>query len=106
MQLSVEVSKFHKDTLFVCEGEIVRGAEADYLFELLTRVDRNDVVLDLQAIRNIDQEGLRIIVLSYQVLSAFSRRLLIRSPTPELLVSLERCYLRPVNSSVKAVATA
>jgi anti-anti-sigma regulatory factor len=67
MRLSIHVQQLRDATLLICIGQIVQGQEADYLFSLITQRD-GDVVLDMNAVSHIDEEGLFLIVLSYELL--------------------------------------
>src|SRR5215472_4529687 len=90
MQLSVEVKNLNDAAVLVCRGQIVQGAESEYLFALATRSDRRDVILDVEAVSGIDEGGLFVIALCYQILSAARRRLFLRNPSPEILDGLRR----------------
>lgn len=90
MQLSVEVKNLNDAAVLVCRGQIVQGAESEYLFALATRSDRRDVILDVEAVSGIDEGGLFVIALCYQILSAARRRLFLRNPSSEILAGLRR----------------
>jgi anti-anti-sigma regulatory factor len=90
MELSVEVSALEEIPVFVCRGKVVHGPELDYLFSLMTRPDRRDLVLDLQAVTTVDEAGMFMIVLCYELLSASRRRLFLRNPSSDILEGLRR----------------
>src|SRR5262245_25618257 len=90
MRLSVEVNNMNDAAVLVCRGQIVQGEESEYLFALATRPDKHDVVLDVEAVSGIDEAGLFVIVLCYQLISADKRRLFLRNPSSEVLAGLRR----------------
>ena len=90
MQLSVEVKNSNDAAVLICRGQIVHGAESEYLFALATRSDRRDVILDVEAVSGIDEGGLFVIALCYQILSSAKRRLFLRNPSSEILAGLRR----------------
>lgn len=47
--LSINLQKRGGDTLLICQGDVVGGKESDYLFHVMTREDKGDVILDLGA---------------------------------------------------------
>jgi len=90
MELSVEVSGVEEMPVFICRGKVVHGPELDYLFSLMTRPDRRDLVLDLQAVTAVDEAGMFMILLCYELLSASHRRLFLRNPSSDILEGLRR----------------
>lgn len=60
MQLSVEVNRQEGKCVFLCRGGPLLGEASDYLFHLLTRSHRKDVILDLAASHYLDRAGLHI----------------------------------------------
>ena len=82
MQLTVNVRSSAHMTEFTCRGRITQGEESDYLFDLLTRPDKRDVFLDLEAIREFDYTGLLTIVVCQEQFSSQRRRLMLRLPSP------------------------
>lgn len=90
MQLSVKVSKTDGTPRFACRGKLLRGEESDYLFELVTRPDRGDVVLDLEELSSFDQEALSTIVLCHEVLWSTKRKLFVRNAPAEMLLEFSR----------------
>jgi hypothetical protein len=90
MQLSVKVTRTHGTPTFACSGKLLRGEESDYLFELITRPDTRDVVLDLEELSAFDRDAVSTIVLCNEVLGAHKRRLLVRNAPAEMLLELTR----------------
>lgn len=82
MQLTVEVKTSAQITSFTCQGKITKGDETNYLFDLLTRQDDRNIVLDLQQIREFDYSGLLTLVVCQEYLSSQRRRLALRLPSP------------------------
>lgn len=92
MELSIEVANARSAggaQVFICRGKLLRGEESDYLFDLVTRPDIRDVVLDVEHIDSFDSDGLSTIVLCRELFSATNRRLLLRNPSRELLLELD-----------------
>lgn len=79
MRLSVEVKKPARTSVFICRGQIVRGQECNYLFDLLTRPATGDVVLDLESVTNFDEDGLSVVLMCGTLLSATHRTLFLRN---------------------------
>src|SRR5215831_10355238 len=90
MQLSVEVTSLNDAAVLICRGEIVQGAESDYLFALATRPDKRDVIVDMGAVTRVDEAGLFVILLCYEYVVASDRRLFLRNPSLEVLEGLRR----------------
>lgn len=88
MELSIEVNQASGTSTFICRGKLVRGQESDYLFDLVTRPDNRDVVLDVEQLDAFDRDGLSTIVLCHELLSLTNRRLLLRNASSELLLKL------------------
>jgi len=82
MQLTVDVRSSAQMTEFTCRGRVTQGGESDYLFDLVTRPDRRDVFLDLEAIREFDYTGLVTIVVCQEYFASQGRRLFLRLPSP------------------------
>src|SRR5260370_13049859 len=93
MQLSVEVNDSNDVAVLVCRGQILQGESSEYLFALATRPDRRDVVLDVQEVSGIDEAGLFVIVVCYQLLSAAQRPLFLRHPSSSVLDGLRRTQM-------------
>ena len=90
MQLSVQISNLNDATVLVCRGQILQGPESEYLFALATRPDKRDVVLDVEEVTGVDEGGLFVIVLCYEMLSAANRRLFLRNPSPDIISGLRQ----------------
>jgi hypothetical protein len=96
MQLSVQVNTSAQVTTFKCRGKIVQGNESDYLFDLLTRPENRDVVLDLQQVSEFDYNGLLILVICQEYFSSQRRELSLRLPpsAPEANAPLNQPFPR------------
>ena len=90
MELSIEVSRCREATVLTCRGSIVHGQASDYLFAVATRPDCRDVVLDMQGVTRVDEAGIFVIVLCYELLTASKRRLFLRNASAEILEGLRR----------------
>ena len=90
MQLSVEVKRQEGKAVFLCRGSLLQGEASDYLFHLLTRSHRQDVILDLAALTTFDRAGLQTVMLSSNFLAANHRRLLLRHAPSNLLDHIRR----------------
>ena len=90
MQLSIEVNGGKDATVLTCKGMIVHGQASDYLFSVVTRPDRRDVVLDMQGVTEVDEAGIFVIVLCYELLTASKRRLFLRNASKDILDGLRR----------------
>ena len=99
MELSIEVSRCREATVLTCRGSIVHGQASDYLFAVATRPDRRDVVLDVQRVTQVDEAGIFVIVLCYELLTASKRRLFLRNASPEILEGLRRQTERVTNAA-------
>lgn len=89
MELSVEVvNEANSTPTFICRGKLIRGQESDYLFDLVTRPDKRDVVLDVEGLDAFDKDGLSTIVLCHELLSLTHRRLFLRHASTEMLAEL------------------
>jgi hypothetical protein len=95
MQLSVKVTRTHGTPTFACSGKLLRGEESDYLFELITRPDNRDVVLDLEELSAFDGDAVSTIVLCNEVLGAHNRKLFVRNAPAEMLIELTRRHDDP-----------
>lgn len=91
--LSVDLKRFKGGRLLVCRGEIVGGNEADYLFKLITRGDKGDVILDFGGISKVDSEGVSVISTGYEFLARLRRRLFLKNPSAELVRALQERHL-------------
>ena len=90
MELSIEVNRWKDATVLTCRGMIVHGQASDYLFSVVTRPDRRDVILDMQDVTAVDEAGIFVIVLCYEMLTASKRRLFLRNASAEILDNLRR----------------
>lgn len=109
MQLSVEVKRQEGKCIFLCRGGLLQGEASDYLFHLLTRSHRKDVILDLTALTTFDRGGLQAVMLSSNFLAAHRRRLFLRHAPSNLLehirrhgVSIDDLYALPNTSLADA----
>lgn len=87
--LSIEVIESGGAPTFICRGRLIRGQESDYLFDLVTRQDSRDVVLDLEQLHSFDKDGLSTISLCRELLSFTNRRLSLRNASREMLRQLD-----------------
>jgi anti-anti-sigma regulatory factor len=87
--LSVDLKVLRTGCVLVCRGEVTGGKEADYLFDLMTRDDHGDVVVDLAGVTKVDEEGLSVIIAAHKLLANANRRLALSNPSTELVRSLQ-----------------
>ena len=94
MQLTVQVDNSAQVTTFKCRGKVIQGNESDYLFDLLTRPENRDVVLDLQQVSEFDYNGLLTLVVCQEYFSIQRRELSLRLPPslPEASAELEQPF--------------
>jgi anti-anti-sigma regulatory factor len=97
MQLSVEVKRQKGKCVFLCRGSLMQGDASDYLFHLLTRSHRQDVILDLAALSTFDRAGLQTLMLSSNFLVANRRRLFLRHAPSNLLEHIRRRHDAPLD---------
>ena|SRR6516164_1106895 len=105
MELSIEVNRCKDATVLTCRGMIVHGQAADYLFSVVTRPDRRDVILDMEDVTTVDEAGIFVIVLCYELLTASKRRLFLRNASAAILDDLRR-QTEKVNNAVASTASA
>ena len=105
MELSIEVKRRKDATILTCRGMIVHGQASDYLFAVVTRPDRRDVVLDMQEVTKVDEAGIFVIVLCYELLTASKRRLFLRNASAAILEGLRR-QTEKVNNAVASTSSA
>ena len=105
MELSIEVNRCKDATVLTCRGMIVHGQAADYLFSVVTRPDRRDVILDMEDVTTVDEAGIFVIVLCYELLTASKRRLFLRNASAAILEGLRR-QTEKVNNAVASTASA
>ena len=96
MRLSVEVKRQDGRNVYVCRGKLVEGSASEYLFDLLTRSQERDVILDVADVTAIDEAGLRAIALSCQFLTCSQARLFLRHAPSDLLEHLRKRHGAPV----------
>jgi hypothetical protein len=73
--LRVDVKVLRRTALLTCHGDAIAGDEAGYLFDLLTRDHKRDVVLDVDGVKEIGSEGFLVIRTAREWLSRMGRRL-------------------------------
>ena len=95
MQLSVEVKREDGEILYFCRGYLVQGQATDYLFDLLTRSGCENVILDLEGIREFDLVGLQTLGLALAFLNGCNCRLAFQHAPPTLIEHLRRNYVDP-----------
>jgi hypothetical protein len=91
MRFSVEVKRLKDSTMYVCHGCLEQGRSSEYLFNLLTRADQKDVIVDVAELR-VEQNGLHVLALSWQFLSSTRRRLFLENAPEALLEDLRNQY--------------
>ena len=96
MALSVEVKRLGGKTVYVCRGHLVQGQPSEYLFDLITRSDHHDVILDLGEVACIDQSGIEILALSCQFLGALGKSLFFSRTSSDALLGVRKCCSSPV----------
>ena len=104
--LSVDLKVSKNAVLLVCRGEVVGGREADYLFNLITRDHRGDVILDFAGVTKVDREGVSVISTSYELLSRLGRRLSLKNPSTELVRALQQLQIESILVSERTKAQA
>lgn len=92
MQLSVEVKRQQGRDVLFCRGRLLQGQASEYLFQLLTRSTRHDVVVDLEELLTCDEAGLQAFALSSAVLASCQRQLLFLHASEEMLEHLRMQY--------------
>lgn len=92
MQLSVEVKRQEGRDVLFCRGRLLQGQASEYLFQLLTRSTRHDVVVDLEELLTCDEAGLQAFALSRAVLASCHRQLLIIHASEDMLEHLRERY--------------
>ncbi len=93
LMLSVDLKVVSNGVLLVCRGDVVGGREADYLFNLITRDDKGDVILDFGGVNRVDREGVSVISTGYEFLAHLGRRLFLKSPSADLVRALQERHL-------------
>lgn len=90
MQLSVEVKRQGGREVLCCRGRLLQGQASEYLFNLLTRSTRQDVVVDLEELLTCDEAGLQAFALSSAFLASCHRQLLIIHASEDMLEHLRK----------------
>jgi anti-anti-sigma regulatory factor len=90
MHLSVEVKRQSGRNVYVCRGKLVEESASEYLFDLLTRSQDRDVIVDVADVTGIDEAGLRAIALSCQFLTCSGTRVFLRHAPSNLLEHLRK----------------
>jgi anti-anti-sigma regulatory factor len=106
MELSIEVKRRKDATILTCRGMIVHGQASDYLFAVVTRPDRRDVVLDMQEVTKVDEAGIFVIVLCYELLTASKRRLFLRNASSDVIEGLRRQQTDKTNNAAAGASIA
>jgi len=78
--LRVSLERVNRTALLICQGDAIVGDEASYLFDLITRDHQCDVVLDVEGVEEIGNEGLLVIQAGREWLHRLGHRLVLRSP--------------------------
>jgi anti-anti-sigma regulatory factor len=82
--LKVNLEFLNRTALLTCQGDAITGDEASYLFDLITRDDQCDVVLDVEGVEEIGSEGLLVIETGYEWLHRLGHRLFLRNASNDL----------------------
>ena len=81
MKLKVTVNDQGRNLTLICAGEIIRGAESEYLFDLITRRSNQDVVVDLGSVAGIDEDGVVMLILCRRLLASARKKLFLQNPS-------------------------
>ena len=87
MQFSVEVKRLKEGTFYCCRGFLGKGPASDYLFQLLTRPDERNLIVDVAEL-TIEDSGLHVFVVSSEFLLASGRHLFLLNAPKALLEQL------------------
>jgi hypothetical protein len=87
MHLSVEVKRLKEGTLYICRGYLQPGESSDYLFNLLTRPDQKDVIVDLGEL-SVETGALPVLALCSHYLAGANRRLILDHAPESVLEGL------------------
>lgn len=79
MKLKVTVNDEGNNLTLTCTGEIIRGAESEYLFDLITRRSNENIVVDLGSVVRIDEDGVVMFILCRRLLASVSKKLLFQN---------------------------
>jgi hypothetical protein len=91
MQFSVEVKRLKEGTLYICRGHLQQGNSSEYLFNLLTRPDQKDVIIDVAEL-NVERSGLPVLALCSKFVFASHRRFLLQHAPDGLVQDLRACH--------------
>ena len=86
--MDIEIQKLVGLTVLVCKGQLLQGRESDYLYDVITRECDSDMVLDLAEVSAIDDDGLLVLILGYELLTSACRTLLISNASAEVMQAL------------------
>ena len=78
MKLKVTVNDQENNLTLTCTGEIIRGAESEYLFDFITQRSNENIVVDLGSVARIDEDGVVMLVLCRRLLASASKTLYLR----------------------------
>lgn len=81
MKLKVTVNDQGNNLTLACTGEIIRGAESEYLFDLITRRSNANVMVDLGSVVRIDEDGVVMFVLCRRLLASAGKKLYLQNPS-------------------------
>jgi len=81
MKLKVTVNDQGNKLTLTCTGEIIRGTESEYLFDLITKRSNENIVVDLGSVARIDEDGVVMFVLCRRLLSSASKKLFLQNPS-------------------------
>jgi anti-anti-sigma factor len=87
--LSVDMKVLRTGCMLVCRGDVTGGKEAEYLFNLITREDKGDVIVDLGGVSAIDNQGVAVIIAAYTILRNCGRKLFLKSPSTDVVRALQ-----------------
>ena len=82
--LRVRLEFVNRTALLICQGDAIVGDEASYLFDLITRDHQCDVVLDVEGVEEIGNEGLQVIQTGCEWLHRLGHRLVVRNASSDL----------------------
>jgi hypothetical protein len=95
LMLRVNLELLNRTALLTCKGDAIVGDEASYLFDLITRDHRCDVVLDLENVQEIASEGLMVIKTGGEWLNQVGHYLFLRNASNDLIRALQAREIVP-----------
>lgn len=95
MRLRIDVQQMGRNLLLFCKGEIVQGEESEYLYNLITKRNAENVMLDLGAVTYIDEGGSIMLLLCHSLFSGTRRKLSFQNPSS---ATMEGFRLRQLDS--------